>query len=87
MFGCKREKLRECERRFQWGCKRKRQACDFLERWVYMSLCLCVCRDYGIDCGGRNRHMGVWSDEYKCGQGDCSVGGEIGDMKRDRLGL
>ena len=44
MFGWMREKLRGCERRFLWGCKRKRQACDFLERWVYMSLCLCVCR-------------------------------------------
>lgn len=31
--------------------------------------------------------MSVWRDEYKCGQGDCSVGGEVGDMKRHRLGL
>ena len=31
--------------------------------------------------------MSVWRDEYKCGQRDCSVGGEMGDVKRNRLGV
>lgn len=31
--------------------------------------------------------MSVWRDEYKCEQRDCSVCGEMGDVKRDRLGM
>ena len=42
MFGCMREKLRECERRFQWGCKRKRQACDWRDGGICVCVCVCV---------------------------------------------
>lgn len=31
--------------------------------------------------------MSVWRDEHKCGQRDCSVGGEMGDVKRNRLDM
>lgn len=47
MFGWMREKLRRCERRFQWGCKRKRQACDFLCMRRDGCICLCVCECRG----------------------------------------
>lgn len=31
--------------------------------------------------------MSVWRDEHKCGHRDCSVGGEMGDVKRNRLDM